>query len=143
MVAMMCAHHQGVRAEHGGPWQQAAECRTRWTGAMMGWGSRYPEAPDRGGAPVAVLRESLWWLLNILCSWYQPCSHPLREPEPSLAPTASAGAGPDRPSGLLHLPSAPEGRSGPAATAQTRSWCQAPSLHTVGEWEWWPQERGC
>ncbi|ELK33183.1 Vesicle transport through interaction with t-SNAREs like protein 1B [Myotis davidii] len=78
--------------------------------------------PDQGRAPVTVIRASLWWLLQVLCSrmpqsrwvltsaaWTGPCSHLL--PAPGTTPIARhcqqvqvAVAGPNRPSGIRHLP---------------------------------------
>lgn len=70
--------------EHGRWWQQVAEHRTWWALAAVVWWSRWVGMPYQGRAPVAVMRASLCWLLNIFCSCTpRSC--------PALAPGASAG----------------------------------------------------
>nr|KAF6314873.1 hypothetical protein mMyoMyo1_008648 [Myotis myotis] len=94
----MCADHQGACAEHDGRW-------LRWDGAGSK-GTRPSQGTSRchQGEPLVVTENSLLPRDVVLpgtrtCCQCQPHSHPL--PAPDLPLTLTAG--PNLPSGLLHL----------------------------------------
>lgn len=71
--------------------------------------------------PVTVIRASFWWLLKILCSHAHSgltqCLHLLLVPAPRLLTHVWAeAAGPNRLSGLLHIPMLLSGDLGSSCT---------------------------